>query len=70
MIDFIKNLLMPSRIRHQEIEREKMSALESAEAEVKDLTARSDRAVAFLTERHQRNHYGEAIAQMIRGGVS
>lgn len=69
MIDFIKNLLVPSRIRQQRVEREKIAALEAAERQVQDLTERSEKAVAILTDRHKRNHYTEAVAQMIRGGI-
>lgn len=50
-----------------DIEAVKMARLESAEAEVADLVARSKRAVSYLDARGQRNHWRESIEQMIQG---
>jgi len=41
--------------------------LRRAEAELLDLTVRGDRALRTLDDRHRRNHWREAIEQMIQG---
>lgn len=48
-------------------EREKITRLEQAEAEVADLVARSERAIGYLTPRRGRNHWRESITEMIQG---
>lgn len=49
------------------IEREKITRLEQAEAEVAELVARSERAVGYLVPRRGRNHWRETITEMIQG---
>lgn len=66
-LDHVKNLLLPSRIRQDAIEREKMARLEAAEAEGKQWSERSERAIAALTARHDRNHWVESVTKMIQG---
>lgn len=56
-----------SRIRQETDDREKMERLEEAERTLADLQARKEKAVTFLTERHERNHWREAIERMIQG---
>lgn len=48
-------------------EQAQYARLERAEREVADLKARADRAVRFLDERRGRNHWREAIEQVVRG---
>lgn len=51
------------------VEHEKEAKLEAAEAEMKDLKQRSDRAVSALTERQRRNHWQESVDRLIQGGL-
>lgn len=48
-------------------EREKIARLEAAEEQVADLKGRSTRAIITLGNRQARNHWREAIEQMIQG---
>lgn len=61
--------LRPSHRRGVEEEREKMARLETAERDLKELQDRGDEAVRLLVERQSRNHWREAIQQMIQGAV-
>lgn len=45
----------------------KMSRLVKAEEDLRDLQRRGDAAVQFLTARAGRNHWREAVEQMIQG---
>jgi hypothetical protein len=67
VIDLIKRVLWPSRARADAIEQEKIARLEQAEKQVASLTDRGNKAVQFLTERSDRNHWGESIKEMIQG---
>lgn len=58
------------RNRHLARQREealKDAYVEKAERELVALQTRADVAVRILSTRHDRNHYGEAIAHMIQG---
>lgn len=48
-------------------DREHEEKLMRAESDLRDLQARGDRAVRYLVERRTRNHWREAIEQMIQG---
>ena len=50
-----------------EIEREQDARLDSAEKELSDLQERAGSAIRKLDERQRRNHWREAIENMIRG---
>lgn len=67
----VKNILHIPRARaHAEaIEEDKERRLAQAEAEVRDLVARGEKAVQFLSERDKRNHWSESIQKMIRGDL-
>lgn len=67
MIEWFKNLLVPARAQRKIAEAHDEARLEDAQREVAALCRRSDEAVRILTSRHERNHYGEAIARMIQG---
>lgn len=67
MIEWFKNLIRPSRIERYTADREKMARLETAERQVADLRARGEAASTFLRDRHSRNHWREAVEQMIQG---
>lgn len=56
-----------SRRAHHEEESAKIAKLEKAEAQLCELRRRSDSAIKFLTEREDRNHWREAIEDMIGG---
>ena len=45
----------------------KLQRLEQAEAELAALRKRSEGALQFLTARHERNHWGESVYNMITG---
>lgn len=49
------------------IEKEKIVRIEKAETELFDLKLRAARAIRVLDARKQRNHWREAIEQMIQG---
>lgn len=55
------------RDRDREYEEEKIARLENAERDLRDLKDRGERAKRFLSERQERNHWGESVAQMIQG---
>lgn len=48
-------------------EREKMERLEQAESDLADLRNRAARVIVLLTERQRKNHWREAIENMIQG---
>lgn len=52
---------------HESVEREKIAKLEQAESDLLTLRARASRAMGLLDERQRRNHWREAIEQMIQG---
>lgn len=51
-------------------EDESMARIENAERDLAALRARGEKAVRVLTERNTRNHWGEAITDMITGARS
>jgi hypothetical protein len=67
MIEWLKNITISSRIDREIDEREKMARLEQAERDLADLKDRKDRAMGILIPRQERNHWQEAIQQMIMG---
>lgn len=56
-----------SKRRQIAVEREKMARLEQAEGELATLGNRAALAIRRLDERRGRNHWREAIEQMIQG---
>lgn len=56
-----------NRKRNAEIEREKMARIEKAENDLRGLQSRGARAFRTLDARRGRNHFREAIEQMIQG---
>lgn len=56
-----------SRVRKNLIESEKDARIEHAERHLRELQDRSDKALTTLNERDSRNHWREAIQQMIQG---
>jgi len=52
-----------------EVEREKMAALDAAEKELASLRARSEKALNTLNRRDTSNHWRESIEQMIHGAM-
>jgi hypothetical protein len=70
VLDAVRTLLTgTSKTTQNEVEREKMAALDAAEQELASLRDRSEKAVEFLDARDNRNHWQESVRQMIRGGV-
>ena len=68
MIRKIKMLLTgSSRTRQDEDERARIAAREAVEKDLAALRERKDNAVGYLIPRQQRNHWSEAIGDMIRG---
>ena len=67
MIDKIKKILFPTRARLAAEERENEARLAEAERELARLQDRTARAVLTLQARHRRNHWQEAIANIIQG---
>lgn len=68
MIEWLTKTLRLSRKRDADLaEREKIARLENAEQQLRDLQVRGDRAVQYLSSRHGRNHWREAIELMIQG---
>lgn len=68
MIDWLRNLLTSKqRSTQNEVEREKMAALDEAERTLASLTERSEKAMRFLETRDKSNHWRESIEQMIHG---
>lgn len=69
MIDRLKTLL-GFKARKRELakhEDEDDARIENAQRDLASLQARGDKALNTLRTRHQRNHWGEAIEQMITG---
>jgi len=67
MIDWFRAHFTRSGNTQDEVEREKMAALDEAEQTLASLTERSEKAVHALTEREDRNHWRESIQNMING---
>lgn len=67
IVERIKNFIQPARAERKMSDAHDDARLEEAERQVADLERRSNEAVRILTSRHVRNHYGEAIKQMIQG---
>lgn len=57
------------RAHRKVVEREKVVRIEKAETELFDLKIRASRAIRRLDDRHKRNHWREAIEQMIQQGA-
>lgn len=49
------------------VEKEKNARLDEAEAELADLKKRASVAIRVLDNRRQRNHWRDAITEMIQG---
>lgn len=60
-------LIGSRRQRHREEEQAKVARLEIAERDLRMLQRRERAAVRFLDERHKRNHWREAIEQLMGG---
>ena len=67
-VDWLRTLLTgTSKTTQNEVEREKMAALDEAEKELASLNERSEKAMAALSARDDRNHWRESIEKMIHG---
>jgi hypothetical protein len=58
--------LRPSRHKHAEVEQR----IAEASEELEDLQVRGTVAAFSLKARHERNHWGETVTQIARGGQS
>lgn len=68
VLDWFRTLLTgTSKTTQNEVEREKMAALDEAEKTLASLNERSEKAMQALGERDARNHWRESIEKMIHG---
>lgn len=58
-----------ARLKAEADEREKLRRLDEAEQDLCKLKDRASQAMQTLDERRDRNHWREAIEQLIQGGV-
>lgn len=58
-----------ARLKDEAAEKEKLRRLDEAEKDLGKLKARASHAIQTLDERRDRNHWREAIEQLIQGGV-
>lgn len=67
MTGWIKKITVSSRNERDTVERERMARLEQAERDLAGLKERKDKAMGILIPRQSRNHWREAIEDMIMG---